>query len=226
MRSMLSLTLAAAAFAAIAARPLGAAEPQQGGECPINAQEVQAPLDCICPPPATAGAMVWGTDIYSDDSNICTAAVHAGVIGLAGGAVRVLPRAGIDAYRGTTRNGVATLDYGRWERAFELERGVSKAMVDPNQCPADFQPLRGREGVVVCNCSATQTLQGAVWGTDVYTDDSSICLAAVHAGAINRAGGRVRVLATRGRQSYPGSTRNGVTSQAYGRWPNAFSFAE
>lgn len=93
--------------------------------------------------------------------------------------------------------------------------------------PADFSPLRGREGVVVCNnCSVAQTLQGAVWGTDVYTDDSSICLAAVHAGAIGRAGGRVRVLATRGRQSYPGSTRNGVTSQAYGRWPNAFSFAQ
>lgn len=231
MRSTLGIILAAAVLiVAGIARPLDAAEPQAaghpGGECPATAQQLQAPTDCICPPPAIAGATVWGTDVYSDDSNICAAAVHAGIIGLGGGAVRVLPRAGLDTYRGTRRNGVTSLDYGHWERAFELARGLAKVAVDPNQCPADFQALRGREGVVVCTCSAAQTLQGAVWGTDVYTDDSSICLAAVHAGAIGRAGGRVRVLATRGRQSYAGSTRNGVTSQAYGRWPNAFSFAE
>jgi hypothetical protein len=227
MRGMLSLTvIAAGLLAACLAQPARAAEQEQGLACPVDARDMRGPVDCICPPPSIAGAMVWGTDIYSDDSNICAAAVHAGIIGLGGGAIRVVPRDGIPAFSGSTRNGVSTLDYGPWERAFTLERGVSKASYDPNQCPADFAPLRGREGVVVCNCSAAQTLQGAVWGTDVYTDDSSVCLAAVHAGAIGRGGGRVRVLATRGRQAYAGSTRNGVTSQAYGRWPNAFSFAQ
>src|SRR5689334_6520645 len=34
-----------------------------------------------------------------------------------------------------------------------------------------------------------------IWGTDVYTDDSSICTAAVHSGLVSRAiGGRVRIL--------------------------------
>jgi hypothetical protein len=228
MRSMLSLTgIAALLLAAVLAQGARAAvDVEPGPACPNDAREMHGPVACICPPPSIAGAMVWGTDVYSDDSNVCAAAVHAGIIGLGGGAVRVLPREGIEAYRGTTRNGVTTLDYGRWDRAFTLERGVSKASYDPNQCPVDFQALRGREGVIVCNCSAAQTLEGAVWGTDVYTDDSSICLAAVHAGAIGRSGGRVRVLATRGRASYPGSTRNGVASQAYGRWPNAFSFAQ
>ena len=36
-----------------------------------------------CPAGGAAGR-IWGTDIYTDDSSICTAAVHAGVITLAG----------------------------------------------------------------------------------------------------------------------------------------------
>ncbi|WP_346729629.1 LCCL domain-containing protein [Corallococcus exiguus] len=38
-----------------------------------------------------------------------------------------------------------------------------------------------------------------MWGTDLYTDDSSVCVAAVHAGAITTAGGTVVVTISRGR---------------------------
>lgn len=62
-----------------------------------------------------------------------------------------------------------------------------------------------------------------VWGTDVYTDDSSICTAAVHAGAITRAdGGNVTIEIRPGQSSYGATTRNGITSRSYDEWPRSF----
>jgi LCCL domain len=58
---------------------------------------------------------VWGTDVYTDDSSVCTAGVHVGVITLEdGGTVTIEIRPGQDAYEATERNGVSTLDYGPW----------------------------------------------------------------------------------------------------------------
>lgn len=66
---------------------------------------------------------------------------------------------------------------------------------------------------------------GAVWGTDVYTNDSSIGTAAVHAGLITfNTGGRVTIELVEGKPSYQGSSRNGVTSDSYGDWGGSFRF--
>lgn len=66
---------------------------------------------------------------------------------------------------------------------------------------------------------------GSVWGTDTYTDDSSVCSAAVHAGIINEVeGGRVIIEIAPGEESYEGSEANGVTSQEYGSWDGSFTF--
>jgi hypothetical protein len=66
-----------------------------------------------------------------------------------------------------------------------------------------------------------------VWGTDVYTDDSSIGAAAVHAGVITfAAGGTVTIRILPGRSSYTGSTRNGVTSLDYTDWDGSFEFVK
>jgi len=66
---------------------------------------------------------------------------------------------------------------------------------------------------------------GRVWGTTYYTDDSSICEAAVHAGRIRRStGGYVTIEIRPGRRSYISSSRNGVTSSGYGVWRGSFVF--
>ena len=58
---------------------------------------------------------VWGTDFYTDDSSICTAGVHAGLITLAeGGTVKIKILAGMDSYVGSTRNGVRSSPFDRW----------------------------------------------------------------------------------------------------------------
>jgi len=66
---------------------------------------------------------------------------------------------------------------------------------------------------------------GAVWGSDVYSLDSTLAVAAVHAGAL-RAGqaGVVRVTIVGPQGSFEGSTRNGVTTSAWGQFPGGFKF--
>lgn len=67
-----------------------------------------------CPPGCTPRT-VWGTEIYTNDSSVCSAAIHAGAITAeAGGVVLVTWLPGQDAYIGTTANGITTLDYGTW----------------------------------------------------------------------------------------------------------------
>lgn len=73
-----------------------------------------------CPAQGTLST-VWGTDVYSDDSSICTAAVHAGLISLDdGGVVKITILAGAQSYHGSTREGVSTLDYDSWEGSFKF----------------------------------------------------------------------------------------------------------
>ncbi len=65
---------------------------------------------------------MWGTDVYTDDSSVCTAGVHAGKISLAeGGTVVIEMRAGEDAYTGSERNGVTTTDYAGWPGSFVVQ---------------------------------------------------------------------------------------------------------
>ncbi|MEX1133775.1 MAG: LCCL domain-containing protein [Acidimicrobiia bacterium] len=62
---------------------------------------------------------VWGTDIYTDDSSVCTAGVHAGVITVEdGGDVVIEIRPGEDSYMATTANGVSSGEWGVWSGSF------------------------------------------------------------------------------------------------------------
>ena len=65
----------------------------------------------------------------------------------------------------------------------------------------------------------------AIWGTAVYTSDSSVCTAAVHSGLLSFAsGGDAIVQVIEGQDSYIGSTQNGVTSRDYGSYSASFAF--
>jgi hypothetical protein len=89
---------------------------------------------------------------------------------------------------------------------------------------ADFYDLE--EGPVTVDCRPAG-LAHVVWGTDTYTDDSSICTAAAHAGLITlEDGGEVTFVFTQGQDVWPASERNGVTSQEGTDWPQGFEFLE
>jgi hypothetical protein len=76
---------------------------------------------CICPENISS-ATVWGeSSSYTDDSDICTAAVHAGVVNaVTGGLIAVTPREGRESYRASTANGVTTLPYGTWSGSYTI----------------------------------------------------------------------------------------------------------
>ncbi len=70
---------------------------------------------------ATDG-QVWGSDVYTDDSHLATAAVHAGLVKSGETAIvklTVLP--GQASYTGGTANGVTTDGWDQWDGSFKLE---------------------------------------------------------------------------------------------------------
>lgn len=87
------------------------------------------------------------------------------------------------------------------------------------------ESLRGRDGEQFTFECSPEGQPMPVWGTDIYTDDSSVCTAAVHAGKIGFAdGGEVTIEIRPIESSYTGSTRNGVTSRDRGRYRGSFVF--
>jgi hypothetical protein len=71
----------------------------------------------------------------------------------------------------------------------------------------------------------TGVAQGALWGTDVYTLDSTLGMAAVHAGLIKVGETKaLRVKIIPSPPAYMGSSRNGVTSEPFGAYPAAYQF--
>lgn len=192
--------------------------------CPVRHAELpndgMGEHDCSCAPEAISGS-VWGTEIYTADSSICAAARHAGAIGAAGGKVTVRSTQGCPHYEGSERDGITTAAWDAFERSFFFPgHGNGKCSASAT-CPGAFKEQN--EASLSCNC-ATISLTASVWGTDIYTTDSNLCAAAVHAGAITSAGGPIVAQRADGCARYEGSTRHGVTSRKWGKYQQSFFF--
>jgi uncharacterized repeat protein (TIGR02543 family) len=71
------------------------------------------------------------------------------------------------------------------------------------------------------------SLLGTVWGTWLYTNDSAVARAAIHAGKISSGGtGIVKVKYAYGATSYTASTANGVVTYSWGSWPGSYIFLD
>lgn len=67
-------------------------------------------MECSCPAGGVDGA-IWGADPYTADSDICTAARHAGILDAAGGVITVLRVQGLARYSSVELNGITS---GEW----------------------------------------------------------------------------------------------------------------
>jgi hypothetical protein len=195
------------------------------GTCPPSFLGSASPLNCRCGS-GSSGGSVWGTTIYTTDSSVCAAARHAGAISDSGGPVTALGAQGCGSYQGTTKNGVETRSWGRYESSFYFQgfgngscAGQIGTTTDSRSCPSTFQA--GGAAEVRCTCVPAQ-FSGSLWGTDIYTTDSSICNAALHAGAVSRSGGEVTAIAAAGCPKYKGTARNGVTSGGWNEYGSSF----
>lgn len=183
-------------------------------------------ISCLCPVDAHASGSVWGDKIYTTDSSICKAAVHAGVIPKGkGGMVKAKPAPGCKLYSGAAANGVTTSDWGEFKTSFYFPgKGDGKCVEAPKDlCPGNFQALGKDEAT--CSCLPA-SMRGSVYGTGVYTTDSSICNAALHAGAVGPKGGKVKVKSAPGCDAYKGTKANGVSTSKWGKYQASFYFPD
>jgi hypothetical protein len=77
----------------------------------------------------------------------------------------------------------------------------------------DHDKFIGQRLTVKCPPYSVKKTEEVVYGTDTYPSNNSICLAALHAGKIDKAGGVVTVQLNPGESEYTGSSRNGVTTK-------------
>lgn len=216
--------------------PTSSGGPIEAG-CSFNATQLQgdpgATFQVACPSGCADSGGLWGTDVYTADSGICRAGIHAGAISPAGGVVVVQIQPGRPAYRGSPRYNVTSYDYGSYNRSFAVIVPQGQAPA-PVAAPAPPQVIEagcsfnatqihdavGTSHMVSCPPGCAE--QGGLWGTDVYTGDSGICRAAIHAGLISPNGGPVVVVLDTGRPAYRGTVRYGVRSHDYGSYASSF----
>ncbi|MER2564898.1 MAG: LCCL domain-containing protein [Myxococcaceae bacterium] len=66
---------------------------------------------------------VWGTEVYTSDTHLGTAAVHQGLLKPGEkGVLRVKVINGQQQYLGTVKNGVTSMGYGEWTVSFVMSR--------------------------------------------------------------------------------------------------------
>lgn len=209
-----------------------AAQPMPPGECPAKLATGRQTLVCYCSGEAVASGSVWGSDVYTDDSQLCRTALHAGAVGEDGGTARFDARPGRSAYTASTRHGVASSSWGEWTRSVVVARATAANSTSPGYpssmatCPETAGALATADTTLTCRCPAEASASGSVWGRGPYTTDSAVCRAALHAGLIGPRGGTVTLRSSPGRSSYAGSEANGVSTGDWGSYPASFEFEQ
>jgi hypothetical protein len=178
----------------------------------------------------TTTGHVWGSDIYTDDSAVGAAAVHAGLLAAGEtGEVRVTLLPGRESYQGVSRNGVTSTSYESWPGSYVIDRVTEATRVVEATITATYpaapETMSGVAGEVGQSFvyQVTGSTEGSVWGSEIYTDDSSLAAAAVHAGLLaSGQRGAIRVTILPGRTSYGAATRSGVSSGSWGAWTRSY----
>ena len=99
------------------------------------------------------------------------------------------------------------------------ERDPIQALPDPGNMKA----YETQQGKVFAFTVTGGVGGGGLWGTDVYTTDSRLSLAAVHAGIVKPGEtGVVYVKMIPSPPAFTGSTRNGIASSGYGMYTAAY----
>jgi hypothetical protein len=107
-----------------------------------------------------------------------------------------------------------------FDRRGKLSRKELRALLEQNfiasDAPTNMHGLCDTVGASFY-FRVTGVTEGQLWGTDIYTRDSTIGAAAVHAGLLKPGEtGFLKVTVVAPLKSYPGTTRNGVVSTDYG----------
>jgi hypothetical protein len=189
-----------------------------------------------CPAGCDKNAAIWGTDVYAGGSPVCVAAIHAGMIAERGGEFTLVIEGGRPAFRGSKRNGVQSRDWSADRSSYRFEgppRVVAAApaahapVIIEAGCTFHGDEIHGEVGSihrVSCPAGCVNDHE-RIWGSDPYTGDTPVCVAAIHAGLTSdQAGGMVTIIVDDGKPAYRGSKRNGLQSNDHDAHPTSFRF--
>jgi len=138
---------------------------------------------------------------------------HDGQIGLYEWKAAGLP---IPEFQAMDLNGDGFLTPDELEAAADSSKGEGEA--DPGSLTR-YQNQVGKRLVF----RVTGSANGGVWGSEVYTGDSTLAVAAVHAGVLKVGEtGTVKVRIVEPPPSFNGTTAHGVTTQPFGSFPGAY----
>lgn len=100
--------------------------------------------------------------------------------------------------------------------------GLNQTVVHERFNAEHYRHLVGRQ----INVELLETSTGGLWGTGIYTDDSSLSAAAYHAGMLPKgAKGTVAIVLMGPQSQFVGSSQNGIVSSSYTmNWPGSFQF--
>uniref|UniRef100_A0A8C4HL98 Cysteine-rich secretory protein LCCL domain containing 2 n=1 Tax=Dicentrarchus labrax TaxID=13489 RepID=A0A8C4HL98_DICLA len=161
---------------------------------------------------------VWGTLFYDVQSSICRAAIHFGVIDNNGGLVDITRKDKFPFFVRATKNGIESFSKYKPGNAFVVAK-VEETTADCYTTVAEICPFKKPDSHcprIFCpaNCKTQPSYWSPVIGNNIYTDSSSICKAAIHAGVIKADGGFVDVLPLDKRKNYVGVLKNGIQSES------------
>ena len=185
---------------------------------------------CHCPNCSNSNTSgVFGTEIYHPKSSICKAAQHSGAlqIGQQGEVIVTLIGAKpvFNGSEGIDKTMSGTLSAA--DKAFTVKHANPLTKITCQESANKDKFAKGvtnTQFVVLCpeNCSQNKGI--VIYGTNTYTDTSSICLAAIHRGIINDRGGEVKFVMTVGKDIYKGSNGFGISSKDFGPHIRSFEF--
>jgi hypothetical protein len=193
---------------------------QSLGSVGVFRDEVGRRVSFVCPAGdgKTLGT-IYGTDVYVESSPICPAAIHAGALKAGqAGVVTIVLGTGAESFTGSERNGVASRSYGRHGYSYSFTRDSGPGTINWRTAwNWNERPTVDLMEPIDVACPAGGKPDGVIYGTDVYTLDSAICVAAVHAGAITvERGGVVTVTRAPALREDPGVERFGIVSRRRG----------
>lgn len=114
---------------------------------------------------------------------------------------------------------------GATEQAQALHDAIQKIQpaTSPLPDPGNLMQFRGQIGrTYLFHTKGAST--GTIWGAGIYTDDSPLAVAAVHAGVLKDGqDGVVRVTIQPGLPAYEGNLQNNLQSNPYGPFPGSYT---
>ncbi|MCQ2816211.1 MAG: hypothetical protein MJ252_02985 [archaeon] len=179
-----------------------------------------------CPYCLDSKALAFGTDIYHPQSSICIAALHKGI---KSEYVKATLKNGYPIFNGSLgKNGIETLTMGKYESSFIVEEGIIPNTITCTETLESRifdQSSVGDKFVLLCpkNCPIKKT----IYGTDIYSSNSPICLSAIHSGKISKMeGGEIELIIVSNTNIFTGSKGISMISKSLSKEMRAYKFSE